>query len=350
MPAPRELGFFQPIETDPHEATLLAWPAAYDLWRDSIAAAREGFVALARGIADVDAPSAGLGEQLWVLVPTAAEEAKARAALAGLPVRFFRIPYGDIWLRDIAPIFLRHADGRRAMAVFRFNGWGGKYVLEHDDQVATQVASALELPRFDAPFVLEGGSVDVDGEGTVLTTEQCLLNQNRNPGRDRAQIERDLAEYLGASKTLWIKEGLKNDHTDGHIDTLARFVRPGLVAAMEPAGPADPNRQVLEQILRELSGMTDARGRRLEVLRIPSPGAVHDDEGRLMPASYANYYLANTTAIVPQYGVPNDAKAVEAIARLHPERRVLGAPAKAILTGGGAFHCITQQVPRGASR
>lgn len=349
MPAPRELGFFQPIETDPHEATLLAWPAAYDLWRDSIAAAREGFVALARGIADVDAPSAGLGEQLWVLVPTAAEEAKARAALAGLPVRFFRIPYGDIWLRDIAPIFLRHADGRRAMAVFRFNGWGGKYVLEHDDQVATQVASALELPRFDAPFVLEGGSVDVDGEGTVLTTEQCLLNQNRNPGRDRAQIERDLAEYLGASKTLWIKEGLKNDHTDGHIDNIARFVAPGRVVCQAAAGPDDPNRATLDAIAATLAAATDATGKRLDVVRIPGVGLYRDAEGNVSPASHMNFIIGNGVVVVPVYGTPSQAAALAALAKVFPDRKVVGVPSQGVLgcglAGGGSFHCITQQEP-----
>ncbi|MFO0724028.1 MAG: agmatine deiminase family protein [Myxococcota bacterium] len=352
MQSPAALGFAQPIETDPHEATWVAWPADAELWRENLPAAQAGFVQLCRGIADVD-PSSGRarGETLYVLVPSAAHRADAERALAGLPLRFFEIPYGDIWLRDIAPIFLTNAEGRRAAAVFRFNGWGGKYVLEHDDAVAARVATAMsDLPCFTAPFVLEGGSVDVDGQGTVLTTAQCLLNPNRNPGRDKAQIERDLRDWLGAEKTLWITEGLLNDHTDGHIDTIARFVRPGLVATMEPTGADDPNRGVLEQIARELGAMTDARGRKLEVVRIPSPGAVLDESGKIMPASYVNYYLSNTSVIVPQYGVANDARALVAIAALHPERHAVGAEAKAILSGGGAFHCITQQLPKGGAR
>ncbi len=346
---PGESGFAQPAEWAAHEATLLAWPSAADLWEEALEPARAGFVALAEGIADWrEAERAAHGERLHVLVPDDASEASARAALAHLPVTFHPIPFGDIWVRDTAPIVLTDAAGERASACFRFNGWGEKYVLEHDDRVSSRVAAALGFRRFDAPFVLEGGSVDVDGEGTVLTTSQCLENSNRNPGRDRAQIEADLREYLGATKTLWISEGLLNDHTDGHVDTIARFVRPGVVCCMRAADDDDPNHGVMERIARELSEMTDARGRRLEVAYLPSPGRVLDDDGQIMPASYANFYIANTTVIVPQYGVPADVDAVRAVAALFPGRRTLGAPAKAILTGGGAFHCITQQIPRGS--
>lgn len=349
MSTPHAQGYLQPAEWAPHDATLLAWPSAADLWEDNLEPARAGFVALCEGIADWD-PRARLarGEALHVLLPRAAEADRARAALGHLDVTFHDVPFGDIWVRDTAPVFLLDSRGQRASAVFGFNGWGGKYALEHDDQVGARVADRLAFPRFDAPFVLEGGSVDVDGEGTVLTTSQCLENDNRNPGMSRAQLERAVGAYLGTSRTLWITEGLLNDHTDGHIDTIARFVRPGVVCCMAPAGSDDPNHAVLGRIARELRGMVDARGRTLAVELIPSPGRVLDEDGEIMPASYANFYIANTTVIVPQYGVPNDAAAVEAIARLFPERRTLGAPAKAILTGGGAFHCITQQLPRGS--
>lgn len=349
MSTPHAQGYRQPAEWAPHEATLLAWPSAADLWEEDLAAAQAGFVALCEGIADWDASArVARGEALHILVPSDADLARARAALGHLTVTFHPVPFGDIWVRDTAPIFLLGPGGARASAVFGFNGWGGKYVLEHDAQVAARVAERLAFPRFDAPFVLEGGSVDVDGEGTVLTTAQCLENDNRNPGRSRAQLERDLGAYLGTSRTLWISEGLLNDHTDGHIDTIARFVRPGVVCCMAPAGLDDPNHAVLGRIARELRGMVDARGRALVVELIPSPGRVLDEDGEIMPASYANFYIANTTVVVPQYGVPQDAAAVEAIARLFPGRRTLGAPAKAILTGGGAFHCITQQLPRGS--
>ncbi len=341
MRTPYEDGFVFPAEWTPHEATLLAWPCAADLWTEHLAEAQSEWVALCRGIAE--------GDALRVLVPDATEEAAARAALGDVPATFLHIPFGDIWMRDIAPLILTN-DGRRASAVFRFNGWGDKYVLPHDDQVSARTADALGFDRYSAPFVMEGGSVDVDGEGTVLTTRQCLLNPNRNPGRDAAQVEADLKDYLGATKTLWITEGLANDHTDGHVDTIARFVRPGLVMVMKPSGEDDPNAAVLDRIASELEGQTDAAGRALEVVRVPSPGRVLDEDGAVMPASYVNFYIGNRTVTVPQYGTPHDAAALDAIAAAFPDRRTIGAPARAILAGGGAFHCITQQIPKGASK
>ena len=340
-----------PAEWTPHEAVLLAWPSAADLWQERLLDAQAELVALAHAIADPD-PSTGAlrGDPLWVLVPDADRRAEAEVALAPLAPRLLDIPFGDIWLRDIAPLVVTDLDGHRACAVFRFNGWGGKYVLPHDAEVADRVADALGWPRLDAPFVLEGGSVEVDGEGTVLTTRQCLLNANRNPGRDQAQVERDLAEYLGAERVLWVTDGLQNDHTDGHIDTLARFVRPGVVVCMAPSGDDDPNRAVLGRVADELAAMRDAAGRPLEVVQIPSPGRLVGDDDRVMPASYVNFYLSNSTVVVPQYGTPYDAAAVAALAPLVPGRRAVGIPARAILEGGGAFHCITQQIPTGGAR
>ena len=191
----------------------------------------------------------------------------------------------------------------------------------------------------------EGGSFFVDGEGTLLTTEQCLLNPNRNPGMSQADLEAALREGLGAQKVLWLDEGLLNDHTDGHIDTLARFVAPGVVVCMEARDPADPNAATLARLAADLEAMTDAQGRRLRVVRIPSPGAVLDEAGELMPASFVNFYIGNRTVVVPTYGTPFDDEAVAALAPLFPGRRVAGRSARAILSGGGAFHCITQQQP-----
>lgn len=331
--------FRQPAEWEPHECCWVAWPAAEDLWGADLPRAQESFVRMCRAIAE--------GERLEVLVPDERGERAAAAALAGR-ARFHRIPYGDIWLRDIAPIFVRDEGGRVVAACFDFNGWGGKYLLPGDDRVSARVAEASGCRALRFPFVLEGGSVEPDGEGTLLTTRQCLLNPNRNPGMDQAAVERALRDALGATTVLWLGDGLINDHTDGHVDTLARFVAPGVVACMQPSGGDDPNREMLEQIARDLSAMRDRAGRRLEIVRIPSPGLVRDGDGRVMPASYVNFYVGNRAVVVPTYGTPWDDQAVEEIAALFPGRRTLGVPALAILAGGGAFHCITQHQPQEA--
>lgn len=350
----------QPAEWAPHEATWLAWPAHRDLWEDNLAPAQRAFTALCEGIASGPASTR---EELRILVRDAEAEEAARAALGHLAPQLHRVPYGDIWLRDTAPIFVAdlvmmegdppnsppRALGAVTPTTFGFNGWGGKYVLPHDDGVARAIADRAGGGRAFT-WVLEGGSVEPDGEGTLLTTRQCLLNENRNPGMDQAAIERGLAEALGVEKTLWLDEGLQNDHTDGHVDTLARFVAPGVVVAMEPATADDPNAPALRRILADLRSMRDAAGRSLEVVTIPSPGRILDGEGRLMPASYVNFYIANHAVVVPTYGAPSDEAAVARLAALFPGRRTFGVDARAILAGGGAFHCITQQVPRGGAR
>ncbi len=299
---------------------------------------QDALVALCRAL--------GEGERLEVLAPDERRSAEACARLAGLPAQVHEIPFGDIWLRDTAPIFL--ARGRRVRpARFLFNGWGGKYVLEGDDNVAGRVSREAGAQPFELPFVLEGGSVETDGEGTCLTTRQCNLNPNRNPGMDERAVESALRDALGVTKVLWLGDGLLNDHTDGHVDTLARFVAPGRVVCMEPRGKDDPNRAALEAIARDLAAMTDASGRRLEVTRVPSPGLVVDEEGEPMPASFVNFYIGNAAVVVPQYGVSVDDEAVEEIASLFPGRRTVGVAARELLSGGGAFHCITQQQPEG---
>jgi agmatine deiminase len=197
--------------------------------------------------------------------------------------------------------------------------------------------------------VLEGGAVDVDGEGTVLTTRQCLLHRNRNGAVDERQVEAELRESLGVERVLWFDEGLQNDHTDGHVDTLVRFVRPGTVVAMEPRRDDDPNAAALNALIRRAEDLRDARGRPLEVVRIPSPGRVVDAGGGVLPASYANFYVSNASVVVPTYGAPWDDEAVERVRALFPGRRTVGVDARAVLSGGGAFHCITQQQPQGSS-
>lgn len=341
-----ESRFFQPAEWSNHEACWLAWPSAGDLWESDLAPAQAEFAALCRAISGVDYPSASRpAETLEILVPDEAAQAQAAVALKGLPVRFHRIPFGDIWLRDTGPIFLTDGRGALKAAKFRFNGWGEKYVLPHDSEVSAAITKAGDFPGAGFDWVLEGGSVEVDGEGTCLTTKQCLMNPNRNPGLSAAQIEKGLKDALGVEKILWLDEGLLNDHTDGHIDTIARFIAPSIVLCMHAGSPDDPNAAVLKRIQTQLEGMADARGRKLKVVTIPSPGKVVDEEGEIMPASYVNFYISNRTVVVPTYGVSNDAAAVKAIADQFPGRKTLGLSAKAILSGGGAFHCITQQQP-----
>ena len=343
---PRAAGFRQPAEWDLHEAVWLAWPSHEDLWGDALAPVRLAFSAFASAIADVArATGKPRGERLEILAPDAENEALARAALAGLGARFHRIPFGDIWLRDTAPVFLVGRGGMRATASFKFNGWGGKYVLPNDDSVSTRVAEKAGLPVFRFPWVLEGGSVEVDGEGTCLTTRQCLLHPNRNAAMTQEAIEAGLKDALGVTTVLWLGDGLRNDHTDGHVDTLARFVAPGVAVCMRPSGSFNQNAKALLAVDADLCSFQDARGRRLKVLSVPSPGIVTDGAGHAMPASYVNFYIANTTVIVPAYGVPNDEAACAGVAKLFPTHRVLSVPAKDLLEGGGAFHCITQQVP-----
>ncbi len=331
----------QPAEWEHHSACWLAWPSQQHLWQENLGPAQAEFTALCLAITENG------GESLDLLVADEAIEAEATKALSAIigQVRFHRVPVGDIWLRDTAPIFVKDGTGALRAACFRFNGWGGKYVLPDDDQVAQRVATLSQVPWFDHPWILEGGSVEGDGEGTLLTTRQCLLNPNRNPGMDQAEIEAALREGLGAEKVLWLDEGLINDHTDGHIDTLARFVAPGVVVCMEARDASDPNAAILERLAAALTAFTDARGRRLQVVRIPSPGVVENAEGELLPASFVNFYLGNRSVVVPIYGTPFDAAAVAALAPLFPGRRVVGRSARAILSGGGAFHCITQQQP-----
>lgn len=336
----------QPAEWDAHESVWLAWPSHADLWgEDALMDAQAEFTALCETIADPDDDGLPRGERLEILCRTEADERLARWKLQAFGARFHRALYGDIWCRDSLPIFVKR-EGEIAAASFRFNGWGDKYDLPGDRELSAVVSKLSGRLTITHDFVLEGGAVEPDGEGTILTTKQCLLNPNRNPSMSPDEIERAVAKALGAEKVLWVTEGLLNDHTDGHIDTIARFVAPGRVVCMAPSGDDDPNREVLDRIARELAAMTDARGRRLDVVRIPSPGRVLDEDDEVMPASFVNFYVANTTVVVPTYGTPFDDAAVAALAPLFPGRRVIGKSARTILEGGGAFHCITQQLPR----
>lgn len=329
-----------PAEWAPHEAVWTAWPHDPEQWLEGLAAPQQALMQMVAAIVDLDAAGAPRGERVELLVRNADDEAAARARLgaAAAGVRFHHARYGDVWLRDTGPIFVTRP-GEVCAARFRFDGWGGKYVMDGDTEVAARVLAWAGVPGAAFEFVLEGGAIEVDGEGALLTTRQCLLGGARNPGLDEAALTARLCWALGATRVVWLDRGLANDHTDGHIDTLARFVAPGVVACMEPA-PDDPNRDALAGILADL------RAARFEVMTVPSPGRVEDAGGGLMPASYMNFYIANTTVVVPTYGVPADDAAVAAVAALFPGRRTVAVDGKAVVVGGGAFHCSTQQQPR----
>jgi agmatine deiminase len=325
-----------PAEWAPHRAIWLGFPSHEELWAEDLDQAQIESAALARALA-------GPGRELVRLL-VCGDEARASAerrldSTAGIDIIEGR--FGDIWLRDTGPIFVSPG----AAAGFRFNGWGGKYVLENDDAVAGQIASHAGAALAQHDFVLEGGALDHDGEGTVLTTRQCLLTPNRNPGWAQPDAEAALTRSLGARKVIWLGNGLANDHTDGHVDNLARFLGPGVVACPIAYGDDDPNADVYDEAAAQLRGERDAAGRLLTVMRIPSPGKVLDEQYNIVPASHMNFIIANGAVILPTYETRASRLAAQALAALFPNREVVPLPSNALLTGGGSFHCITQQEP-----
>ena len=315
-----------PAEWAPHEAVWIGFPSHPELWEHDIEPAREEVAAFARAV-----DAGGAGERV-ILVAADAEAGAAATKLAPFADVLVQ-PFGDIWLRDTGPIMLAAGDARD----FGFNGWGDKYDLPGDEDIGRRLAAHRGAKVTTCDWVLEGGAIDGDGTGRVVTTEQCLLNRNRNPDLSRADIVRRLHDDLGFDDVIWLGDGLLNDHTDGHVDNLARFVAPGVVAIPE-ASDNDPNWRVY-QLAAERAG---AAG--VTVVRVPSPGRIlHEEE--IVPASYMNFYIGNASVVVPQYGADNDAAAVAAFAALFPGRKVVGLRADHILTGGGSFHCISQQIP-----
>lgn len=273
--------------------------------------------------------------------------AQARALLRGIPnVTLHDIPTNDAWIRDSGPTFLAGAPGLPpALVDWNYNAWGGKYPpYENDDAIGRRIARTLGRVCHCPNMVLEGGAIDVDGNGALLTSEECLLNPNRNPQLSREQIEQILAEYLGIRKVLWLGRGIVGDDTDGHVDELARFVGPKRVVAAVEENSRDENYASLQENLRRLRSFTDADGAPLEVIPLPMPRPMHC-EGQRLPASYCNFYLANQIAIVPQFGDPADQKAVEILADVLKGRRIVPLEAHDLIWGLGAFHCITQQEP-----
>jgi len=316
-------------EWAPHEAVWIGFPSDPELWLGDLKLAEQEVAAFAEAV-----HAGGKGERVRLVAAHegAAESARRLAPFAEVIVE----PFGDIWLRDTGPIILGSGGGRRAQG-FGFNGWGGKYELEGDDDLGERLACGGGFPFAKADWVLEGGAIDGDGSGTVVTTEQCLLNPNRN-SLTRDEVEGRLTRDLGFERVVWLGSGLLNDHTDGHVDNLARFIAPGRVAIPTPAKD-DPNEAVYRDAAKRL------RSTKLDLVTLPSPGRILDSDGDVIPASYMNFYIGNASVVVPQYGAPNDRAAVEVLQALFPDRIAIGLRADHILTGGGSFHCISQQVP-----
>jgi agmatine deiminase len=325
------MGMHMPAEWAEQEWLWIGFPHDASLWLDDLVPAQEQIATFANAVAES-------GQQVRLVVRDATNEMRARELVSGNVV-FERHAYGDIWLRDSGPLVVFDADGRRFARRFGFNGWGGKYEMEGDQEVGGTMAAAAGLRADKMDWILEGGAIDTDGTGLVITTEQCLLNPNRNPHLSKAEIEARLRDHLGFTQVLWLGDGLLGDHTDGHVDNLARFVAPGTLAIPTPSGPDDPN----------AATYADARARALafglEVRDVPSPGRL-DEAGIVEPASYMNFAICNKVVVVPTYGSYHDDEAVAAISALFPERAAVGIPSQAVLTGGGSFHCSSQHAPK----
>jgi agmatine deiminase len=351
-------GFRMPAEWEPHAGCWMAWPERPDNWREGAAPAQAAYAAVASAIA---------ASEPVTMAASAAQLERARAALPD-SVRVVELATDDAWLRDTGPTFVTDAAGARRGVDWRFNAWGGAdgglYTSwERDELVAEKVLEVEGDPRYRAPLILEGGAIHVDGEGTVLTTEQCLLNPNRNPELDRAAIEAALHAHLGTEKVVWLGDGVYMDETDGHVDNLACFARPGVVLLTWVEDPGDPQHAISRDALERLEAATDARGRSFEVIKVPAPGPLATTAaeaagvehvpgtqprraGDRLAASYVNFYVGNSRVVHPLLDPARDEEAATILAAAFPDHEIVGVPAREILLGGGNIHCITQQVPR----
>lgn len=323
-----------PPEWHPQDWLWIGFPHDSDEWPGFLEAAQEQIAAFANAVAES-------GQEVRLIVRDEANEARARS-LVSAKVTLERRVYGDVWLRDTGPLVVADRAGNRRARRFGFNGWGGKYVMDGDQTIGAELARDAGLAIDTADWILEGGALDTDGTGLVATTEQCLLNPNRNPALSRTDLEARLSRDLGFDRVLWLGDGLINDHTDGHVDNLARFVAPNVLALPRATGADDPN----AAIYADAKARAEAFG--VTVREVPSPGRVEsaiDTGGRIEPASYMNFAITTKLVVVPTYGTVHDADGVAAIAELFADRETVGILADAVLAGGGSFHCSSQQMP-----
>lgn len=338
QPTPRSLGYRMPAEWEPQEAIWLAWPHNETTWPGGmLEEVKAAYVLIVRAL--------HTDQKIKLLVTDAGNAGDARSRLtgAGVPVmaiEFIHMPTEDSWIRDYGPTFVINDELRKlAMVKWSFNAWGNKYEdLLGDDRIPHELNRTLGLPMFESGIVLEGGSIEVNGAGTVLTTEQCLLNKNRNPHLSREEVENYLKEYLNVSRVLWLREGIAGDDTDGHIDDIARFVSEDIVVCAFEDDPSDDNYAILKENYERLLTFN------LNVVRLPMPGNIADRHARL-PASYANFYIGNGAVVIPIFGHANDRRALEVLRQCFPTRRVVGVHATAMVHGLGAIHCCSQQEP-----
>jgi agmatine deiminase len=341
LKTPAALGYRMPAEWEPHAATWLSWPRREGIsFPDSFDRVLPALRAMVEALIE--------SEQVCINVCNGAHEAEARAVLNGLRmerVTFYRIPTNEPWCRDHGPIFLtRNADPRLAIVDWDYNAWGGKYPpCDLDEVVPTRAAQFLHAPVFYPRMILEGGSIEVNGAGALLTTESCLLNPNRNPSLGRAEIEQRLRDYFGVREILWLAEGIDGDDTDGHIDDLARFVSENTVVTVVEENRDDENYRPLQQNLARLRQMKVEQGE-VEIVTLPMPKKIVR-EGQRLPASYANFYIANSCVLLPTFADPNDETVLSALRKLFPDRRVIGIDCRELIWGLGTFHCLTQQQP-----
>jgi agmatine deiminase len=359
---PRADGYWMPGEFERHAGCWMLWPERVDNWRDGARPAQRAFAAVAAAIARFEPVSVGV---------SAAQYEFACAALDAR-VRVVELSNNDAWMRDVGPTFVVNATGRRRAVDWRFNAWGGLdgglyFPWDLDDLVAQKVAAVEGVDRYRAPLVMEGGAIHADGQGTLLVTEECLLNPNRNPSLTKEQVERYLRDYTGATTIIWLGRGVVDDETSGHVDNLACFARPGEVCLTWTKNRRDPQWQVSADALARLRAARDARGRRFKVHLLPSPGPLKmtaaeaagvqhragcrpREAGARLAASYANFYIANGGIVVPLLDRRTDAAAISVLRRVFPRHEVVGIPGREILLGGGNIHCITQQVPSARRR
>lgn len=344
---PAALGYRMPAEWEPHAATWVTWPRPHGIsFPEKYDTIPPIYAQLIRELSEV--------EEVNINVWNVEMERWVRELLSGLNtpltnVRFHHFPAYEPWCRDHGPIFIvREVSGRRERAVvdWGYNAWGNKYPpYDLDDAVPQHAAKLRNLPLFSPGIIMEGGSIEVNGRGTLLTTEACLLNPNRNPQLTKSDIEMYLRDYLGVTNILWLGEGIVGDDTDGHIDDLSRFANPTTIVTAVEQDPADENYGVLQENLKRLRTLRDQNGQRFRIVELPMPGRI-EREGQRLPASYANFYIANKKVLVPLYRNANDARAIEVLQREFPDRRVVGIDSTELIWGLGSFHCITQQEPQ----
>jgi agmatine deiminase len=327
-----------PPEWAPHARCWMQWPCREPLFGEHLHAARQAYAEVAQAIAEFEP----------VTMIASPEHVVETSLKCGPGVSTFSLPLDDSWCRDSGPTFVVNGKGEVAGVSWKWNAWGDKYPdHQRDAQVSRAVLEHLGMRRYAAPLVLEGGAIHVDGEGTLLTTESCLLNPNRNPDLGRAEVEELLRQYLGVRTILWLNGGLEDDDTDGHVDNVACFARPGLVLALNSSDPADGNHAMLTDNIERLRASSDASGRSLEVVPIEQPRRREMADGRRLALSYVNFYIANGGIVMPAFEDPQDRHAYDIVQRAFPDRRVMQVPATEIVFGGGGIHCITQQQPAG---